>query len=118
MLIPVLIFIGAALAGSWACAQWLPDLAAGSVGGLAFFLVCGLAGAALGDVGLHVYLIVRLAEDARGPQAEFVATELRLMTFEAGSLAALAAIVYLLAPAPEHEPEDEPDGELSASVPG
>jgi hypothetical protein len=116
MLIPVLIFIGAALAGSWACAQWLPNLAAGSVGGLSFFLVCGLAGAALGNVGMHVYLMVTIAEEARGFQAESIAEQLQVMAFEAGSLAALASIVFLLAPAPE--PDDEPDGELSTSVPG
>jgi hypothetical protein len=100
MLTPVLIFLVASVAGAWACAQWLPDLAAGSVGGLAFFVVCGLAGAALGLIADHVYLIVRVVESSRaafGPVS--VAEELRLMAFEVGSVAGLACIVYLWAPA-------------------
>jgi hypothetical protein len=109
MLIPVLIFIVAALAGSWGWGPGGPPQAPGSVGGLAFFLVCGLAGAALGNFGMHVYLIVRTAEEARSFQAESVATQLQIMAFETGSLAALASIVYLLAPAPEPDDELEED---------
>lgn len=106
MLIPVLAFVVASLAGSWASAQWLPNLARGSVGGLAFFLVCGLWGAALGTMALHVYLIVRELETAHEAfGAVDVAEELRLMAFDAGSLTALASIVYLLAPAPEADEE-------------
>ncbi|HEV3048423.1 MAG TPA: hypothetical protein VGY13_13805 [Solirubrobacteraceae bacterium] len=113
MLTPVLIFLVAAVAGSWAASRWLPDLAAGPVGGLAFFLVCGLAGAALGLIGMHVYLMVREAESKEAFfSGASIASELASMAFDAGSVAGLAAIVYLLAPAPE-----EPD-EIEESAPG
>jgi len=108
MLTPVLIFVVAAVVGAWACAQWLPDLAAGSVGGLAFFLVCGLAGAALGVIATHIYLMVRLAEERHlSFRAEGMASQLQAMGFDAGTLAAFAGIVYLLAPAPEVDDERE-----------
>jgi hypothetical protein len=108
MLTPVLIFVVASVVGAWACAQWLPDLAAGSVGGLAFFLVCGLAGATLGVVGMHIYLIVQLAEESHPVfGAGDLASQLQFMAFDSGTLAAFGGIVYLLAPAPETE--DEPD---------
>jgi hypothetical protein len=76
-------------------------LDAGLVGGLAFFVVCGLLGAALGLVGLHIFLIVEeLAHGDLGSRGngEILAYSLTSMLWEAGSLLALAAVVYLLAP--------------------
>jgi uncharacterized membrane protein YhhN len=58
MPVPVAIFVVCLSAGVWAGVRWLPDLARGPVGGLAFFVVCGLLGAALGSLGLHIYSIV------------------------------------------------------------
>lgn len=102
VLVPVVIFIVCVGAGVAAGARWLPNLADGQVGGLAFFVVCGLLGAALGLVGLHVFLIVEDLNHFRGGgRAEIVAIELRSMLWEAGSVLGLASAVYLLAPAAE-----------------
>jgi hypothetical protein len=107
MLIPVVIFAACLCAGAVAGARWLPDLTVGPVGALAFFVVCGLLGAALGLVGLHVYSIVE-ALDRSGSfggfgKGEVVAVGLRSMLWEAGSLCGLAIVVYLLAPPAEAE---------------
>jgi hypothetical protein len=90
--------------GVGASSRWLPDLAAGPVGGLAFLAVCGLLGAALGLVGLHIYSIVEELNNVGGSfsgirKAEVVAEGLESMLWEAGSLFGLAFVVYLLAPA-------------------
>jgi hypothetical protein len=101
---PLVIFVVCLAVGVVAGSRWLPELAAGPVGGLAFFVVCGLLGAALGVVGLHVYSIVEELDrfGSRGfvgfGNGEIVATGLRGMLFEAGSLLGLAGAVYLLAP--------------------
>lgn len=115
MLVPVLIFAACMTAGVLVTSRWLPDLAAGSVGGLAFFVVCGLAGAALGLLSMHIYLIVeeldrvRISVNSGGPPSgEIVAAGIRDIVFEVGSLVGLAGVVYLLAPAPELDDELEP----------
>ena len=105
MLIPVAIFVACLVAGVAGGARWLPDLAAGPVGGVAFFVVCGLLGAALGLVGLHIYSIVNQLNHfggfagLRNEKAEILASGLESMLWEAGSLFGLAFAVYLLAPA-------------------
>jgi hypothetical protein len=111
ILVPVLIFLGGLAIGALVGARWLPDLAVGQVGGLAFFLVCGLIGAALGLLGVHIYLIVEELNHVPSGviQGEIVGGDLRNIIFECGSLIGLAGVVYLLAPAPEVE--DEPEGE-------
>ena len=102
MLIPVLIFILALSAGAIASAQWLPNLAAGSVGGLAFFAVCSLVGTAVGLLGVHIYLIVEELNTVHVvSQGEIVGEGIRDIAFEVGSLLGFASLVYLLAPAPE-----------------
>jgi hypothetical protein len=53
-------------AGAGAASRWLPDLAPGPVGGLAFFAVCGLFGAALAALGVNVDYLVRTLEGS-GP---------------------------------------------------
>lgn len=119
MFIPVLIFLGAMSVGVLASARWLPDLGYGQVAGLAFFLVCGMLGAALGLVGVHVYEVVEELKQVHGlpnnfDKGQFVAAALREAVFEAGSLVGLASVVYLLAPPPEEE--DEPRAEPAAST--
>jgi hypothetical protein len=121
MLIPVLIFVVAAFSSAVACSYWLPDLAAGSVGGLAFFLVCGLAGAAVGLLSMQIYsLVVDLEHFGAGSGAlgrgEIVGEFLREVAFEVPSVLGFAAIVYLLAPAPEPVDDlyDEPVPEPAA----
>jgi hypothetical protein len=111
MLLPVLIFFGASSPGVLAGARWLPDLAPGQVGGLAFFMVCGLVGAATGLIGVHIYSIVEELNHLSGggglTRGEVVAQGLRVVVYEAGSLLALAGVVYLLAPAGPEEDESE-----------
>jgi hypothetical protein len=106
VLIPVLIFVACLIVGVMAGARWLPDLAAGQVGGLAFFVVCGMLGAALGLVGVHVYLIAEELGQLSGRvlgRGEVLAGGIRDVVFEAGSIFGLAAVIYLLAPAPPDE---------------
>jgi hypothetical protein len=110
VLIPVLVFLGCMSVGVVAGAHWVPDLAAGQVGGLAFFLVCGLLGAALGLIGVHVYLIVEELDRLSGTVAahgEIVGEGVRELVFEAGSLVGFAAVIYLLAPAPDADKDPE-----------
>jgi hypothetical protein len=110
VLIPVLIFLGAMSVGVLASARWLPDLAEGQVAGLAFFLVCGMLGAALGLAGVEVYGLVEDlsrsgVNDIFGDKGEIVAGALHEIVFNSGSLVGLAAIVYLLAPPADEEDE-------------
>jgi hypothetical protein len=103
MVIPAVIFVVCFFAGVWASTRWLPPLAEGAVGGIAFFGVCGLLGAALGLTGLHIYSIVRTMEDFGGGLAgeakgDLLASGLMQLLFEVGSVFGLALVVYLLAP--------------------
>jgi len=110
LLVPVLIFLGCLSVGVVAGARWLPDLAAGQVGGLAFFLVCGMLGAALGLLGVHIYLIVEELDHVSGTVAlhrEIVGEGIRDIVFEVGSLLGFAAVIYLLAPPLEDDEDPE-----------
>jgi hypothetical protein len=110
VLVPVLIFLGCLSVGVVAGARWLPDLAAGQVGGLAFFLVCGMLGAALGLLGVHIYLIVEELDHVSGSVAvhgEIVGEGIRDIVFEVGSLLGFAAVIYLLAPPLEDDEDPE-----------
>jgi hypothetical protein len=109
VLIPVLIFVVALIGGVVASSRWLPDLAAGQVGGLAFFVVCGLVGAGIGLFGVHIYSIVEELKRFPGvgyPKGMLLAAAIRPMVFEVGSLLGLASIVYLLAPRAAEMDED------------
>ncbi len=68
-----------------------------------------LFGAALGMVGLHTYTLIDQLRDSPGgiSEAEILATILRNILLDAGTLLGLAGIVYLLAPPAEEEPTDE-----------
>jgi hypothetical protein len=102
MVIPAVIFLACLGAGVVISSRWLPDLAVGPVGGLAFFVVCGLSGAAFGLVGLHIYSIVSELSHFGGlgrlEKGELLADGLEDMLWEVGSLLGLAIVVYLLAP--------------------
>lgn len=103
MVVPVLIFVACFGAGVAAAARYLPELDRGPVGAIAFFVVCGLIGGALSLVGLELYALARELELrhgdlAFGGEGEIVAAIIREVVFESGSIVALAAIVYLLAP--------------------
>ncbi len=102
MLVPVLIFAACLSVGVTASSRWLPDLADGPVGGLAFFVVCGLLGIALGLLGLHIYSIVEGLESTNGDfRKVLLADDLASMAWEVASVLGLAVVVYLLAPPPE-----------------
>ena len=109
--IPALVFVVTFVAGVMASARWLPGLAAGPVGGLGFFAVSGLVGAATGLAGLHVYLIVRALEESTGDgrfggQGFILADGLTSILFECGLIVAAAVAVFMLSPPPA-EPETE-----------
>jgi hypothetical protein len=106
--VPVIIFAACFVAGSVAGTLWLPSLAAGATGGLAFFAVCGLLGAGLGVIGLHLYVVVELIESS-GLGKTVVADQLSDMLFQAGVVLGLGTAIYLLAPrspAKAHETAD------------
>jgi hypothetical protein len=112
MIVPIVVFVACLGAGVAVAAQWLPDLAMDPVGGLAFFVVCGLLGAAAGLMGLHIYSVVNAIDKFRSlGTGEIVATGLDSMLWEVGSLLGLAALVYLLAPAADEV--EEPVGHAS-----
>lgn len=100
MVVLVVVAVACFSAGVTAASRWLPDLEAGPVGTIAFFVVCGLSGASLGLIGIEVDQIVRaLKEGGRDGLATFVVTNgLESILRDAGTLAALALIAYLLAP--------------------
>jgi hypothetical protein len=79
---------------------WLPPLAESPVGTLVYFAVCGLAGAVLALGGIHVWQIADALEyrSSGGFGNEIVATGVASLLWEAGSLATLTLIAYLLAP--------------------
>src|SRR5580692_3344455 len=106
MLIPVLIFFACFVGGVMSAARWLPDMAPGPVGGLAFFAVVGLFSAALSMAGLHAYSIINELTNpppGLGSKAELLAGGLRNILFDAGTLMAFAGIVFLLAPMADDE---------------
>jgi hypothetical protein len=104
MAIPIAIFVVCLSGGVYASSRWLPSLAAGPVGGFAFFAVCGLLGSGLAIAGLRIYTTVD-ALSVRGGlgllNREIVAEGLTDMLWEAGTVLGLAAAVYLLAPPAE-----------------
>jgi hypothetical protein len=108
MALPVLIVAVCLFTGVAAAVRWLPDLAEGAVGGLAFFAVCGLLGAALALLGLHIYLTVEGLNDL-GERGLILADCLESMLWDTGSLVALAIAVYLLAPRVKTGGERAPD---------
>jgi hypothetical protein len=105
MLVPILIFFACFGIGVTASARWLPELGQGSVGGLAFLVVCGLLTGALILAGLDVYTIVKEIHEFGGLKSpvntdspQILATGIRNIVLESGTLIGLAGIVYLLAP--------------------
>jgi hypothetical protein len=95
--VPIVIFVACFVAGAIAGTQWLPSLAAGPVGGAAFFAVCGLLGAGLGVVGLHLYSIIESPLDSHFGKV-IVAGQLSDMLFQAGAVLGLGMAIYLLVP--------------------
>ncbi len=118
MLVPVVLFLACFAAAIVAVDRWLPDLAQGRVGGIAFFTVAGLLGAAAGLMGLHIYEIIRtlaLLPNERTNNPDIIAIGLEEMLYEVGTVVGLAAAVYLLAP-PQEEPIDDAPESVQAQV--
>jgi len=100
MVVLIVVTVACFGAGVVAVSRYLPELADGPAGTLAFFVICGLSGAAVGLVGLHVYLTIRqLEETSRGQFSELVVADgLTSILLDSGTVAGLALIAYLLAP--------------------
>jgi hypothetical protein len=101
--IPAVIFVVCFFGGVWASTRWLPGVARGPVGDIAFFAICGLIGAGLGVVGLHIYGTVRELEGAEGlgrfdDNAGLLASGLLQILLDGGTVLGLATVAYLLAP--------------------
>lgn len=94
------------IAGLWAATAWLPALAPGPVGTLAYFVVCGLAGAIPALAAIHIWELVNGLETTSIGASTIVAARLVDVLWECGSLAALASITYLLAPEAEPDVSD------------
>ncbi len=111
MAVPAAIFVVCLAGGVYASARWLPELAAGPVGGLAFFVVCGLLGASLAVFGLGIYDTVEaVSSGGFGPvdKRRILADGLESLLWQTGLLAAAAVAVYLLAPPSDAEPTGTP----------
>jgi hypothetical protein len=97
---PIVIFLITSAGGVLLAARWLPEPAGTRNGTIAFWATCGLAGAGLALLALHVYEIIRLLNNA-GPvgntDPDIVATGITETLSEAGPILGLAAAVYLLA---------------------
>lgn len=100
MAVPPIIFAVCLGGGVYAASRWLPELAPGPVGGLAFFAVCGLLGASLAVFGLDIYGLVEDLSDrfAGLGGRRILAGGLESLLWQTGVLVALALAVYLLAP--------------------
>src|SRR4051794_34648291 len=96
--VPPVVFVVCLAAGVYASSRWLPDLAAGPMGTLAFFAVCGLLGAAAAVFGLDVYGIVENLSEGFGSldKSRIFADGLESLMWQTGVLVALALAVYLL----------------------
>ena len=118
MLVPALVSFACFGVGVVASARWLPELSGGPVAGLTFFAVCGLLAGALSLAGLHVYSIVNEIGHVSDPSAkeEILASGLRNVLFECGTLVALTGILYLLAPGPDEEERVTPVAALDPDV--
>ena len=106
MVIPAVVFVVCFIGGIWAATRWLPGIARGPVGDIAFFAICGLIGAGLGVVGLHIYTTVRELEETGGlprfdDRAGLLASGLLQILLDGGTVLGLATIAYLLAPREE-----------------
>lgn len=106
MAVPAVIFVVCLAGGVYAGTRWLPELAPGPVGGLAFFAVCGLLGASLAVFGLGIYNIVEAlsgGELASFDKHRILADGLESLMWQTGVLVAAAVAVYLLAPPADAE---------------
>jgi hypothetical protein len=109
MVVLVLIAVACFTAGAIAAARWLPDLAEGPVGTMAFFVICGLCGAVVGLFGLNIDATIKRAESI-GQEGEQAAVALGLLDIlrDCAPIAAFALIAFLLAPRPSEQADPIP----------
>jgi hypothetical protein len=116
VVVPAVVFVVCFFGGVWVATQWLPGLARGPVGDIAFFAICGLIGAGLGVVGLHIYLTARELNETNGlgvgGNSRVLADGLLEILLNGGTVLGLATIAYLLAP---REEQPAPPGVDSSS---
>jgi len=109
MLVFAIVAVACFIGGMWAATRWMPALAGGPVGTLAYFVVCGLAGAVVAVLGIHVWQIGHIAKIKEGPKylhEEGIIGYVDSLMWEVGTLAGVALIAYLLAPkAPASDPK-------------
>jgi len=111
--VPALIVIVVFGASAVASARWLPRLAAGPVGHLAFAVVCGLIAATMALIGAEIYLTMRAIGNATAigglgaHKADLFASGVVDTLRGAGPLVGLAAAVYLLGPGPDDDVSSE-----------
>lgn len=107
IVVPIVVCVVCFVTGVVVAARWLPDLAHGAVGGLAFLTVCGLIGVALSLAGLNVYEIVEFRGLGDGSSLVLVAGGLVSLLRDSGTTVGVAMIVYLLAPAARQDASGE-----------
>jgi len=103
VVILVVVAVVSFTAGAVAAARWLPELAEGPVGSFVFFVVCGLLGASVALISISIDTTIRNLEERGSPgdiRVFIVSNGLTVILRDAGTLAALALIAYLLAPKP------------------
>jgi hypothetical protein len=102
MLVLIIVAVVCFVAGVYSSSRWLPELADGPVGSVAFFVICGLSGAAIGLIGIHVDSVIRSLERSGLGGKSFdtliVADGLASMLRDSGTVIGLALVAYLLAP--------------------
>ena len=79
-----------------------------ALGTIAFFATTGLLACALAAIGVNVYLLVRLLSRVEETKSEVLGSGLRSTVYEGGTLLAVAAVIYLLAPRTDAHAEDRP----------
>jgi hypothetical protein len=106
--IPLLLAPLAFAAGVYIAERFAPPLAATRTGLVARWTVDALTGAACAVIVLTLFLAVRVATENPYPgfaRGDSIGSELATALWQGGLLVGLAAVVHLLAPAPEDDRE-------------
>lgn len=91
--VPVGVFVGCLIVGTLAAGRALPDLPDTRFAGLIFFAVCGMIGAALALIGLHIFQMVE-AGNFDGAAIE-ISGEIVEMLWQTGVVLGVAMLLYL-----------------------
>jgi hypothetical protein len=124
MVVLIIVAVACFTAGTFAATRWLPDLESGPVGGIAFFVVCGLCGAVLALLGINVDSIVRELQESGGfgglrtntrLETSILSQGLLSIMRDCGTVGALTLIAYLLA-SKQSIPQDPAGGDAPAAA--